>query len=170
MYKPFCLFPIPMQPSRQIIIDTGPLVLLALSRFFEGVGSPLNESLTRNFTPEQLERLEISLAKAQMVLLSPYCLAESTNLIQRPDQRLVLARIAESFKPCRVDTADVLQDPRFPRLGAADVSLLLLAQQSGTYTLTADRELYTALCNAEFHVVYFCVEQGNQHIVAHPEG
>ena len=114
MYKPFCLFPIPMQPSRQIVIDTGPLVLPVLSRFFEGVGSPLDDSLTRNFTSEHLEHLETSLTKAQMVLLSPYCLAESTNLIQRPDQRQVLALIAKSFKPCRVDTADILQDSRFP--------------------------------------------------------
>ncbi|MYA04346.1 MAG: hypothetical protein F4Y37_07000 [Caldilineaceae bacterium SB0664_bin_22] len=69
-----------------MILDTGPLVLLALSWFYEQTSSAgslvLQDRLVRNYTLEQLESL-ISISKrAHRVLLSPYCLAESTNLTE----------------------------------------------------------------------------------------
>ena len=122
-----------------------------------------------NYTHEQLESL-VSLSKrAHRVLLSPYCLAESTNLIKCKGQRQTLATIAATFEACQEDSKAILQHPRLPQLGVADVSLLLLAQNPRTYTLTADRDLYKALCDTGCTVIYFCVEQGQQYIVSCPE-
>ncbi len=169
MSKAFILFPALMQIPHQLILDTGPLVLLVVSAFYERTQLALRDRLARNYTAEQLERLETTLERAQRVLLSPFCLAESTNLIRRSDQRQVLARIAAGFEPCWEDTAEILKHPRFSQLGVADVSLLLLAQKPGTYTLTADRDLYQALSDLQCTVLYFCVEPGRQYIVAYPQ-
>ena len=168
MSKAFILFPIPMQPPNQVILDTGPLVLLVLSRFYAGTASVLNDRLVRNYTQDQLNRLETALERAHNVILSPYCLAESTNLIRRSDQRRVLAHIAAGFETRWGDVIEILQDSRFPRLGVADVSLLLLAKQPDTYTLTADRDLYDALSTARCTLIYFCVEPGSQYILDYP--
>ena len=162
-----------MQSSTQLILDTGPLVLLALSRFYEHVlsdaSAALKHNLASNYTLEQLEYLEETLEKAHRVLLSPYCLAESTNLIEQPDQRRALAGLADIFESCQEASKAILQDPRLPQLGVSDVSLLLLAQDPRTYTLTADRDLFAALCAADCTVIYFCVESGQQNVVSYPE-
>jgi len=162
-----------MQSSTQLILDTGPLVLLALSRFYEHVlsdaSAALKHNLASNYTLEQLEYLEETLEKAHRVLLSPYCLAESTNLIEQPDQRRALAGLADIFESCQEASKAILQDPRLPQLGVADVSLLLLAQDPRTYTLTADRDLFAALCAADCTVIYFYVESGQQNVVSYPE-
>lgn len=75
-----------MQSSNQLILDTGPLILLALSWFSEqtlSAGSwALQGRLVRNYTLKQLESLMSISKRAHRVLLSPYCLAESTNLIE----------------------------------------------------------------------------------------
>lgn len=162
-----------MQLSNQLILDTGPLVLLALSWFYEQTSRAsslaLQDGLASGYTAEQLERLEESLEMAHKVLLSPYCLAESTNLIQRADQRQALATVAATLEACQEDSKAILQHPRLPQLGVADVSLLLLARKPRTYTLTADRDLFTALCAADCTTIYFCVDQGQPHIVSYPE-
>lgn len=162
-----------MQLPKQLILDTSPLVLLALSRFYEQTARAsslaLQDGLASGYTAEQLERLEESLEMAPNVLLSPYCLAESTNLIRDEDQRQALATIAATFEACQEDSRAILQDPRLPQLGVADVSLLLLARNPRTYTLTADRDLFAALCAANSAAVYFCVDQGQQHILSYPE-
>ena len=160
MCKAFNPSQIPMQPPRQQILETGPLVLLTMSAFYERKPAALRERLVRDFTEEQLETLENTLEKAHRVLPSPYCLAESTNLIKKTVQRQVLAHIASSFVPCRENTKEILQHPRFPQLGVADVNLLLLSQRPDTYTLTADRELCDALSKSQCAVIYFCVEPG----------
>ncbi len=157
-----------MPPPHNLILDTGPLVLLTLSIFYGDPPRVLGDQLVRNYTAEQLERLQNALEIAHKVLLSPYCLAESTNLIRRQDQRQVLAKVAGIFEPCREETTAILRHSRLPQLGVADVSLLLLAQQPGTYTLTADRDLYGALCDSDCTVIYFCVEPGRQYVVAYP--
>lgn len=160
-----------MRLPNRLILDTGPLVLLALSLFYEQTSSAaplaLKDSLARDYTLEQLERLELAVIEADKVLLSPYCLAESTNLIQSKKQRLALAEIAKTLEPCQEDSVAILQHSRLPQLGVADVSLLLLAQKPRTYTLTADRDLYTALCDADCTVIYFCVEQGRKPILVY---
>ena len=68
MSKAFILFPIPMQPPSQVILDTGPLVLLVLSRFYEGTASVLDDGLVRNYTQDQLNRLETALERAHNVI------------------------------------------------------------------------------------------------------
>ena len=77
-----------MQLPKQLILDTSPLVLLALSQFYEQTARAsslaLQDGLASGYTAEQLERLEESLEMAPNVLLSPYCLAESTNLFSCP--------------------------------------------------------------------------------------
>ncbi len=88
-----------MQLPNQPILDTGPLVLLALSWFYEQTSAAaslaLEDSLASHYTLEQLESL-VSLSKrAHRVLLSPYCLTESANLIRSRDQRLALAEVEE---------------------------------------------------------------------------
>ena len=103
------------------------------------------------------------------MLLSLYCLAESTNLIKSWNQRLALAEIAGTLEPCQEYSIAILQDPRLPQLGVADVSLFLLSRNPRTYTLTADRDLFAALCAADCATIYFCVDQGQQHIISYPE-
>lgn len=173
MSKASSLSPIPMQLPNQLILDTGPLVLLALSWFYEQTSSAaslaLKDGLASNYTLEQSESLESLLKRAHRVLLSPYCLAESTNLIKSRNQRLALAEIAGALEPCRENSIGILQHPKLLQLGVADVSLLLLAQTPRTYTLTADGDLFEALCSADCTAVYFCVKQDQQYIVSYPE-
>ena len=134
-----------MPQHGRLILDTGPLVLLVMAVFYDRSPLALRDSLVRDYTEEQLDSLETALERSTTVLLSPFCLAESTNLIRTPEQRQVLGKTVQGFEPCWGDIAEILSHPRFPHLGVADVSLLLLAQQPDTFTLTADRDLYTAL-------------------------
>ncbi len=158
-----------MPQHGRLILDTGPLVLLVMAVFYDRSPLALRDSLVRDYTEEQLDSLETALERSTTVLLSPFCLAESTNLIRTPEQRQALGKMVQGFEPCWGDIAEILSHPRFPHLGVADVSLLLLAQQPDTFTLTADRDLYMALSKANRTVIYFCIESGNKHIVSYPE-
>lgn len=103
------------------------------------------------------------------MLLYPYCPAECTNLIRPPDRRILLPRIAKVFDHCQADTDAILKHPLFPQSGAADISLLLLAKRPDTFTVTTDRDLFSALCASHSTAILFDVTAGRQGVVSYPE-
>ena len=128
----------------------------------------LNVTPGSDYSVEQLKCLDITLDRAQEILLSLFCVAESANLIKSSHQRRLQAKAASLCNTRREAITEILQHPSFPQLGVADVCLLL-AGNSDTCTLTADREIFEALCKIEHTAIHFGAEPRKLYIVSCPD-
>lgn len=129
------------------IIDTNLLVLLIVGKTSERFVS--THKRTSSYTVDDFILLDLILSDAAKIIVTPNILSETSNLIRQSSEP-GRGQIIEFFKffvenVCEIylESAAVIENKSFKRLGLTDASILSVQEKDVTI-LTDDLDLYLA--------------------------
>lgn len=145
-------------PSRSLLVDTNPLVLLVV-----GLADPRQIerfNRTRAYTREDFERLRSFVNGYEELVTTPNIVTETSNLagqLAEPLRGKALAVLAGLVTLCDeryFESRVVVQEPLFRRLGLTDTAIALGARLP-VAVLTDDLPLYGRLASTGAEVFNF---------------
>lgn len=135
--------------GRRVLLDANVLLLLYVGTFDPGLIARFKR--TRQYTPEDFQRLQQVLSAFSQIVTTPHVLAEVSNLSGHLPDHLrgqYFARLASSvavLAESHTFAAALVEEPIFVRLGLTDAAVAQLARDESLTVVTADLDLHLHL-------------------------